>query len=328
MGRMSVNAGGGGDDLDVVTASAGDVLSGKVIVDKDGNPLAGTMPNIGAIDAANSVVMGNGVLYARMRNGAHVTNASSGYPEISMGQFAVASAAGLTAAKLWPGITILGITSSKSNMAGGTYKPGTSQQTISCNGKAMTSDVVISACSLPAAVNLKKGVTYTLPSGESVTGTWEGFSAPDSSYLFYKGSNPGSFTLLDSMLGLDRSGYIHSCYGDCLLWDVENGVVRCYGSNKKSYNLSNYSKIRFMLRGVYSAAQNPSIIINSYFGSDYSKSYENRVFGVQQKLNFSNYFGEAYDVDISSITGIKYIAFNFSTPALTIFAIKSIQLVA
>lgn len=35
--------GGGGIDLDVITAAAGDVLKGKVIVDKDGNPLTGTL---------------------------------------------------------------------------------------------------------------------------------------------------------------------------------------------------------------------------------------------------------------------------------------------
>ena len=239
MGRMSVNAGVGGDDLDVVTASAGDVLSGKVIVDKDGNPLAGTMPNVGAIDAANSVVMGNGVLYARMRNGAHVTNASSGYPEISMGQFAVASAAGLTAAKLWPGITILGITSSKSNMAGGTYKPGTSQQTISCNGKAMTSNVVVAACSLPAAANLKKGVTYTLPSGEKVTGTWEGYVAAATD-LYYRGTN--------------NAGFAHSNSGDYSKITWYDTYLYWYGhfnngmklSCTKSYNFSGYTKLNVL----------------------------------------------------------------------------------
>lgn len=35
--------GGGGTDLDVVTASAGDVLAGKVIVGPDGEPLTGTL---------------------------------------------------------------------------------------------------------------------------------------------------------------------------------------------------------------------------------------------------------------------------------------------
>ena len=37
-------------DLDAVTAMAPDVLSGKVIVDKDGKPLTGTMPNRGTVN--------------------------------------------------------------------------------------------------------------------------------------------------------------------------------------------------------------------------------------------------------------------------------------
>lgn len=43
---------GGGADLDVVTAGRPDVLAGKVIVNKDGEPLTGTMPNRGAISQA------------------------------------------------------------------------------------------------------------------------------------------------------------------------------------------------------------------------------------------------------------------------------------
>lgn len=38
--------GGGGADLDPVTATAADVRKGKTIVDKDGNPIGGTMPDI------------------------------------------------------------------------------------------------------------------------------------------------------------------------------------------------------------------------------------------------------------------------------------------
>lgn len=37
---------GGGADLDPVTATAADVRKGKTIVDKDGNPISGTMPDI------------------------------------------------------------------------------------------------------------------------------------------------------------------------------------------------------------------------------------------------------------------------------------------
>ena len=46
----------GGHDLDVITATAGDVVAGKVIVDKDGNPLTGTLAltgNVGTADVRN-----------------------------------------------------------------------------------------------------------------------------------------------------------------------------------------------------------------------------------------------------------------------------------
>lgn len=47
MGRIWMPGGGGGADLDIITAGAGDVLAGKVIVDKEGEPVAGTMPDRG-----------------------------------------------------------------------------------------------------------------------------------------------------------------------------------------------------------------------------------------------------------------------------------------
>ena len=43
MGMILMPGGGGGIDLDVVTAVAGDVLSGKVIVGADGEPITGTL---------------------------------------------------------------------------------------------------------------------------------------------------------------------------------------------------------------------------------------------------------------------------------------------
>ena len=43
MGKILIPGGGGGADLDVITATAPDVRKNKVIVDKDGEPLAGAM---------------------------------------------------------------------------------------------------------------------------------------------------------------------------------------------------------------------------------------------------------------------------------------------
>lgn len=53
--------GAGGADVDVVTAGAGDVLKGKVIVDKNGNPLTGTLELTGT--AADSHVLSGYTYY-------------------------------------------------------------------------------------------------------------------------------------------------------------------------------------------------------------------------------------------------------------------------
>ncbi|WP_124067379.1 glycine-rich domain-containing protein [Clostridium sp. E02] len=49
MGKIWMPGGVGGADLDVINATAPDVLTGKVTVDKEGEPLTGTMPNRGAV---------------------------------------------------------------------------------------------------------------------------------------------------------------------------------------------------------------------------------------------------------------------------------------
>ena len=311
---------GSGADLDAITATAEDIVSPKVGLDSEGEPLAGTLKdNSGATkSAAASLDTANSRVQLTVPETAKYSTTSKLYAAYDK----IRSLIGLTADKLWTDVTILGLKSSRTALGSKTYTPGTASQTIA-SGVCLTGAQTIKGDSNLKAANIKKGVSIF-----GVAGTWEGYYAPDPSYLVYKGNNPGDFGLNDSLLGLTKNGTIHSCFGDFLLWDVANSAIRSYGSKTKSYNLSNYSKIRFMLRGVYSPVENPSIAISAYFGSDYSKSYENRVYGITKKLNFSAYDGEAYDIDISSITGTKYIAFIFSTPALSIFSIKSIQLIA
>lgn len=54
MGKVIPMLGGGGSgaDLDMITATAADVRAGKVIVDKEGNPVTGTEPERGAWNGA------------------------------------------------------------------------------------------------------------------------------------------------------------------------------------------------------------------------------------------------------------------------------------
>ena len=61
MGRIWMPGGAGGADLDVVTAAAGDVLQGKVIVGPDGEPLTGTLALTG--NAADSQVLAGKTYY-------------------------------------------------------------------------------------------------------------------------------------------------------------------------------------------------------------------------------------------------------------------------
>ena len=109
MSKAIIMCGGGrGADLDVVTAGRPDVLAGKVIVDKDGEPLTGTMVNRGAVSQALGV------------NGTYTI--PEGYHNGS-GK----------------------VTQSIATMGGQTITPGSSQQTISCSGKYMTGNIVVNA---------------------------------------------------------------------------------------------------------------------------------------------------------------------------------------
>jgi len=140
MGKIWMPGGGGGTDLDVITAGAGDVLSGKVIVDKDGNPLpgtltlsgnasdsqvlagstyystdpkskrTGTMPNYGKTPTQiNNIRINNNRFEVAVAAGYHGEYwANNGYEFMSFDQ--VANAIGLTAAKLKKGEVVCGRT--------------------------------------------------------------------------------------------------------------------------------------------------------------------------------------------------------------------------
>lgn len=140
MGKIWMPGGCGGTDLDVITAGAGDVLSGKVIVDKDGNPLpgtlalsgnasdgqvlagstyystdpkikrTGTMPNYGKTPTQiNNIRINNNRFEVAVAAGYHGEYwANNGYEFMSFDQ--VANAIGLTAAKLKKGEVVCGRT--------------------------------------------------------------------------------------------------------------------------------------------------------------------------------------------------------------------------
>ncbi|MDW2799905.1 hypothetical protein RZO55_20240 [Clostridium boliviensis] len=121
MGKIWMPGGGGGADLEMVTAERPDVLTGKVIVDKDGNPLAGTMPDNGAVNQS----LGINSTYTIPK----------GYHN-GLGK----------------------VIQNVASMAGQTINPTASQQTVSSSGKYMTGNVVVNGVSNLTAANIRKGV--------------------------------------------------------------------------------------------------------------------------------------------------------------------------
>lgn len=140
-------------DLDVITATAEDLLSPKVIVDKNGNPLTGTMVNHGAVNQSLAI------------NGSYTI--PKGYHNGS--------------GKVSQSIPTQGAT---------TITPGANQQQVDA-GRYLTGAITVPGFSMPAANLIKKGAVITIY-GQSVTGTFEGYVATATD-LYNNGLNPGGF---------------------------------------------------------------------------------------------------------------------------------------
>lgn len=224
MGRIWMPGGGGGADLDVITAGAGDILAGKVIVDKEGNPLTGTMANQGAKTAALNCG-GSYTIPAGYHNGSGKVTANSLASQTS----ATAAAGNILSGKTaWAnGSKITGTIASQGAL---TLNPGTTAKTGSVSGKYMTGNITVPAISI-AAANIKKGVKITFPDGSSVTGTFEGW-VPTAQDLYYNGVNSAGFTT-------DTTGGKANFYA----WRITNAIASMYLIFGKAYNVTSYSKL-------------------------------------------------------------------------------------
>lgn len=187
MGKIWMPGGGNSTDLDMVTASAGDVLTGKVIVDTEGESVTGTMANRGAVSQS----LNAGTSYtipAGYHNGSGIVTGNSLSSQTSGTAVAGNILSGRTA---W--VNGSQLTGTIASLAGSTVTPGASQQTVSSSGKYMTGNVVVSAVANLSAANIKKGVTVG-----GVTGTWEGY-VPTTVDLYLRGNNIAGFTVFNEI---------------------------------------------------------------------------------------------------------------------------------
>lgn len=310
MSRIWLPGGAGGADLDVITAGAGDVLSGKVIVDKEGEPLAGTLTLTGT--AADSHVLAGQTYYntdAKTKRTGGMTNRGAvsqalnaggsytipaGYHN-GAGKVTANSLASQTSANAAAGHILSGktawvngakVTGNIASLAGQTVTPGASAKTVSCSGKYMTGNVTVNAVSNLTAANIKKGVTVG-----GVVGTYEGY-ASSPLYLFRNGTWSNLQTTgMTKTIGYDNvkvaDGVLH------IYTDIR-GAVGMARLNQ-TFNLTNYKYIKAKIKsgGVYGR-------IGIGTGAD-----------IKALTSLTKYSGELTAgvaiLDVSSVSGNYYI---------------------
>lgn len=190
---------GGGITSDDVTATKADVLSTvATITSESADELVnGTLANIAATENHKSIRIDQTNLYLGVTSGAHITNASSGYPEVYVPLSTLRSKIGYTdASKVLSGTTIAGLAGSMvnrgavsgslainstytikqgwhngegsisadraySSKAAFNYTPSapTQNKTIQSSGVYMTGDIILKGDKNLKPENIKEGVT-------------------------------------------------------------------------------------------------------------------------------------------------------------------------
>lgn len=162
MARAIWLPGGGGADLDVVTADAGDVLAGKVIVGPDGEPLTGTLALSG--NASDGQVLSGQTYYntdAKTKRTGTMPNRGAVNQSLAInGSYTIPAGFHNGSGK---------VTQSVKTKGAQTYTPGTTNQTIAA-GQYLTGAQTIKGDPNLRPENIKKGVSIM-----GNIGTWEGY---------------------------------------------------------------------------------------------------------------------------------------------------------
>lgn len=181
MARAIWLPGGGGADLDVVTADAGDVLAGKVIVGPDGEPLTGTLALSG--NASDGQVLSGQTYYntdAKTKRTGTMPNRGAVNQSLAInGSYTIPAGYHNGSGKVTQNVPTKGAQ---------TYTPGTTNQTIAASQWLTGAQTILGDANLKPE-NIKKGVSIF-----GKMGIFEGLvSSPY--YLWKRGSLMNGQTL-------------------------------------------------------------------------------------------------------------------------------------
>lgn len=164
---------GGGADLDVITATAADIVAPKVSVDKDGEPITGTMVDRGNWNSSDLAAGASVTIPAGKHGGSGKVTAKSLSSQTSATSAANHILSGYTA---W--VNGSKITGTIPSQSGKTITPSTSNQTAISAGTYASGAITVAGNSNLVAGNIRKGVTIF-----GVTGTLQQYTTSPSTIL-------------------------------------------------------------------------------------------------------------------------------------------------
>lgn len=198
MADLLLPVGGSGISSDDLTATKAYVLEGYTAITKDSNdePIAGTMKNVSAIDPAKSIGYTSNNVYLRMTNGAHIQNASSGYPEVSvaLSEFGDAGAGNVLSGKTFTSSAGLKVSGTMTNQGakttslncGGSYTIPAGYHNGS--GKITVNSLASQTSATAVAGNVVKDKTLWV-NGSKITGTLTAYTGSTNRKTFSPSSS-------------------------------------------------------------------------------------------------------------------------------------------
>lgn len=297
MARAIWLPGGGGADLDVVTADAGDVLAGKVIVGPDGEPLTGTLALSG--NASDGQVLNGQTYYntdAKTKRTGTMPNRGAVNQSLAInGSYTIPAGYHNGSGKVTQNVPTKGAQ---------TYTPGTTNQTIAAN-QYLTGPQTIKGDPNLKPENIKKGVSIM-----GITGTYNG-PVPEIYYI-WTGSVWGLQNPSMTLTWADTSGgkipySASSVLGPC--------IDRYYNYRGNNYTAGGCAKINTAIDLTpykylkFERAESGTFSIPVFVGVSQNGNLQGNTYAAQFTGKVSS---GVHSIDISKLSGSYYIYLGFA----------------